>query len=148
MRHVHVHLHVADLAASTAFYRRFLGAEPVKEKPGYAKFLPAAAPLNLALSSGNATGQATISHLGLQLDTVEAVHEALSRAKASGLSVREEMGVECCYANQDKFWVRDPDGVEWEVYHLNFDVDEMESGAATADAACCAPAPVRIGLRR
>jgi len=37
--------------------------------------------------------------------------------------VREEMGVNCCHANQDKFWVQDPDGVEWEVYHLNYDID-------------------------
>jgi arsenate reductase len=47
----------------------------------------------------------------------------LARVKAAGLPVREEMGVDCCHANQDKFWVSDPDGVEWEVYHLNFDVD-------------------------
>jgi hypothetical protein len=33
------------------------------------------------------------------------------------------MGVDCCHANQDKFWVQDPDGVEWEVYHLNYDLE-------------------------
>jgi hypothetical protein len=32
--------------------------------------------------------------------------------------------VNCCYANQTKFWVIDPDGVEWEVYHVNFDLVE------------------------
>jgi hypothetical protein len=34
------------------------------------------------------------------------------------------MGVNCCHANQDKFWVQDPDGVEWEVYHLNYDLED------------------------
>jgi catechol 2,3-dioxygenase-like lactoylglutathione lyase family enzyme len=34
MSNVHVHLHVSDLDASRAFYERFLGASPVKEKPG------------------------------------------------------------------------------------------------------------------
>jgi len=34
------------------------------------------------------------------------------------------MAVNCCHANQDKFWVRDPDGVEWEVYVLNHDLEE------------------------
>src|SRR5262249_25116799 len=38
--------------------------------------------------------------------------------------------VNCCHANQDKFWVHDPDGVEWEVYHLNYDLeDEPGRGA-------------------
>jgi hypothetical protein len=41
MSSVHVHLHVSDLSASRAFHERFLGAPPVKVKPGYAKFLPA-----------------------------------------------------------------------------------------------------------
>jgi len=30
--------------------------------------------------------------------------------------VREEMGINCCYTNHDKFWVQDPDGVELEIY--------------------------------
>jgi hypothetical protein len=59
--------------------------------------------------------------------------------------VTEEMGVNCCHANQDKFWVKDPDGIEWEVYHLNYDLegDDAEaevrpSGLAmVAATACC-----------
>jgi catechol 2,3-dioxygenase-like lactoylglutathione lyase family enzyme len=35
MGNVHIHLHVSNLEASRAFYERFLGAEPVKVKPGY-----------------------------------------------------------------------------------------------------------------
>jgi catechol 2,3-dioxygenase-like lactoylglutathione lyase family enzyme len=56
MSNVHIHLHVSDLEASRVFYQRFLGAEPVKVKPGYVKFLPAFAPINLALSAGEAAG--------------------------------------------------------------------------------------------
>jgi catechol 2,3-dioxygenase-like lactoylglutathione lyase family enzyme len=54
MSNVHIHHHVSNLEASRAFYERFLGAEPVKVKPGYVKFLPAFAPINLALSAGEA----------------------------------------------------------------------------------------------
>ena len=64
--------------------------------------------------------------------------------KAAGLPVREEMDTNCCYANQDKFWVRDPDGVEWEIYHLNYDLEEEL--AATAPSTCCAPV-MQIGRR-
>ena len=112
MSNVHIHLHVSNLEASRAFYQRFLGVEPVKVKPGYAKFLPAFAPLNLALSEGEAGAGKTVDHLGFQIESREAVIALLGRVKASGFEVREEMDTTCCYANQDKFWVRDPDGVE------------------------------------
>ena len=67
----------------------------------------------------------------------------LARVKAAGLPVREEMGVNCCHANQDKFWVQDPDGVEWEVYHLNYDLEgEVErTPAEPADHAGPAARP-------
>jgi len=144
MSHVHIHLHVSNLEASRAFYERFLGAEPVKVKPDYVKFLPAFAPINLALSAGEAGPGKTVDHLGFQVESREAVITLLARVKASGLEVREEMDTTCCYANEDKFWVRDPDGVEWEVYHLNYDVDEDASAAG--GATCCTPlAKIKLG---
>lgn len=33
-----------------------------------------------------------------------------------GLLTRDEMQTSCCYAVQDKTWVRDPDGNEWEAF--------------------------------
>lgn len=145
MSNVHVHLHVSNLEASRAFYERFLGGQPVKVKPEYVKFLPAAAPLNLALSAAPAGRGGTVSHLGLQVDTKEQVRVLLDQAKGAGLPVREEMGTDCCYANQDKFWVVDPDGLEWEVYHLNYDLEDEEAGAASTT--CCTPL-ARISLGR
>src|SRR5262245_3093237 len=121
---VHLHLRVSDLAKSREFYRAFLGDAPVKEKPGYVKFLPEWAPVNLAISLGQAGAEGVVNHVGVQVDSPGAVTTHLNRAKAAGLPVREEMGVNCCHANQDKFWVRDPDGVEWEVYHLNYDLED------------------------
>jgi hypothetical protein len=56
--------------------------------------------------------------------------------------------VNCCHANQDKFWVEDPDGVEWEVYVLNHDIEEsagampLKGGLTVVKASgggCCAP---------
>jgi arsenite methyltransferase len=121
---VHLHLHVSDLEKSREFYQKFFGGAPVKERPGYCKFLPDWAPVNLALSPGRAAGEGMVGHVGIQVDTPPAVVAHLTRVKAAGLVVREEMGVNCCHANQDKFWVRDPDGVEWEVYHLNYDLED------------------------
>jgi catechol 2,3-dioxygenase-like lactoylglutathione lyase family enzyme len=121
---VHLHMHVSDLGKSQEFYRKFFGGAPVKEKPGYVKFLPEWAPVNLALSSGGHAGEGVVDHVGVQVDMPATVTAHLARVKAAGLPVREEIGVNCCHANQDKFWVQDPDGVEWEVYHLNYDLED------------------------
>jgi catechol 2,3-dioxygenase-like lactoylglutathione lyase family enzyme len=149
---IHLHLIVADLTRSAAFYELLFGT-PVKVKDGYRKFLPEFAPLNLALSERRAgvAAEGTVSHLGIQFETSEEVRAQLARVKSLGLPVREEVGVACCHANQDKFWVKDPDGLEWELYKINFDIEEAaappDSGCCpttTADAAnanqgCCAP---------
>ena len=121
---VHLHLHVSNLAKSREFYRHFLGDAPVKEKPGYVKFLPAWAPVNLALSEGTTASGGVIDHVGIQVESPQTVVAQLARVKSAGVTVREEMGVNCCHANQDKFWVQDPDGVEWEVYYLNYDLED------------------------
>jgi len=132
---VHIHIHVSDLDKSREFYGKFLGVAPVKERAGYVKFLPAFAPINLALSQGLPAGgsEGVVHHLGIQVDSTETVMAHLARVKAAGIPVHEEMGVNCCHANQDKFWVRDPDGVEWEIYHLNYDLPP-----AAAEVPCCA----------
>src|SRR5881628_2042193 len=143
---VHLHMHVSDLSRSRDFYEKFLGSDPVKVKQGYVKFLPEWAPVNLALSIGGHIGAGTIDHVGVQVDSVETVTAQLARVKAAGLAVTEEMGVNCCHANQDKFWVKDPDGVEWEVYHLNYDLEgeEVEKTrrptlAVVGGTSCCGP---------
>ena len=138
MSNVHIHLHVSDLETSRRFYERFLGAEPVNVRPGYVKFLPSLAPINLALSAGEAGAGKTVDHLGFQVETRDAVAALLQRVKSTGIPVREEMGSDCCHANQDKFWVRDPDGIEWEIYHLNYDLED-EAIPPTKDATCCTP---------
>ncbi len=141
---VHLHMHVSDLTKSREFYQKFLGADPVKVKPGYVKFLPEWAPVNLALSTGGPIGAGTIDHVGVQVDSVETVMAQLARVKDIGLAVTEELGVDCCHANQDKFWVKDPDGVEWEVYHLNYDLDVESVEASFA----CAPAMAQASLQQ
>lgn len=144
---VHLHLHVSDLGKSGEFYQKFFGRAPVKEKPGYFKFLPEWAPVNLALSQGRPAGEGPVDHVGIQVGSSEIVMAHLARVKAAGLPVREEMGVNCCHANQDKFWVKDPDGVEWEVYHLNYDLESSTHRGEPARIAlakapsCCAHEP-------
>ncbi|MBA3936163.1 MAG: VOC family protein [Planctomycetes bacterium] len=140
---VHIHLQVGDLAASVNFYRAFFGCEPVKLRPGYAKFLPAWGPVNLALSQAAISDRGSaISHLGLQLATPADLARQLQRVRAAGLPLRVETGVDCCHANSDKFWVIDPAGIEWEVYHLNYDLAASAAGTGCTPhgAISCCPA--------
>src|SRR5439155_25430271 len=116
---VHLHMHVSDLAKSRDFYEKFLGGDPVKVKQGYVKFLPEWAPVNLALSTGGPIGAGTIDHVGVQVDSVETVTTQLTRVKAAGLPVREEMGAGGGHANQDRSGGRVPEGVGWWVYNPN-----------------------------
>jgi catechol 2,3-dioxygenase-like lactoylglutathione lyase family enzyme len=129
---VHVHMTVSDLSKSRAFYEKFFGVAPVKVKPGYAKFLPGFGPLNLAISqAAPSEGRGHVDHMGIQVPSKDIVVREMERVKSAGLPVREEFSVDCCHANQDKFWVQDPDGVEWEVYVLNHDIED--GGACATD---------------
>jgi catechol 2,3-dioxygenase-like lactoylglutathione lyase family enzyme len=139
---VHVHMSVSDLQKSREFYEKFLGVAPVKVKPGYVKFLPAFGPLNLALSEAHPSSTGGhVNHMGIQVESQDVVVREMSRVKAAGLPVREEFSVDCCHANQDKFWVQDPDGVEWEVYVLNYD---LETRSADTTACCASPAEATV----
>ena len=55
-----------------------------------------------------------------------------------GLVPREEMQTTCCYALQDKAWVYDPDGNEWEVFVVLKD-NLSEEVQGVADKTCCTP---------
>jgi hypothetical protein len=73
---------------------------PVKVKPGYRKFLPAFAPLNLGLSTGPDAGSSwPAHHFGIQFETSVEVTGHLARLLAAGVTVREEMGVSCCHSS-------------------------------------------------
>ena len=137
---VHVHMAVSDLEKSREFYEKFFGVTPVKVKPGYVKFLPAFGPLNLALSQAHPSHPGGhVDHMGIQVESQDIVVREMERVKAAGLPVREEFSVDCCHANQDKFWVQDPDGVDWEVYVLNHDLEDEVSNVS----GCVSAQPMR-----
>ena len=113
----HVSINVRNVAKSIDFYRRMLGIEPSKVRTGYAKFDIQTPPLNLALNEVPPLHEAgALSHLGIQVGSTEDVLEMRQRWSEAGLITRDEMKTDCCYATQDKSWVHDPDGNEWEVF--------------------------------
>ena len=137
MSRVQLALNVTDIDAAVDFYGRLFGAEPAKRRPGYANFAIDQPPLKLVLIEAAEGG--TLNHLGVELADTEEVSVASDRLVTSGLKTREEMGVECCYALQDKVWVSDPDGAPWEWYTVLGDSTVMESNAdcCVGETACC-----------
>lgn len=113
----HVALNVINIEKSVAFYRAMFGIEPVKYKADYAKFDITNPALNLTLNLAEKvhTGGA-LSHLGIQVDSTQAVQAAIQRFQEAGLALFTEENTDCCYAIQDKVWVTDPDGNRWEVF--------------------------------
>jgi catechol 2,3-dioxygenase-like lactoylglutathione lyase family enzyme len=112
----HLALNVRDVAASTEFYKRMLGIEPSKVRQGYAKFDVHNPPLNLTLNEVAFKERGALSHLGIQVSSTEDVLAMRERWAEAGLLTRDEMQTNCCYAMQDKTWVHDPDGNEWEAF--------------------------------
>ena len=137
---VHVALNTPRFDESVRFYRTFLGLEPVKLKPGYAKFDVAEPALNLTLNASAEHGPGALNHLGIQVSSTAAVREAAERLKAQGLATFEEGEVDCCYALQDKVWVTDPNGYRWEVFVVKVGDTQPElTAAAAVEADACCP---------
>ena len=132
----HIAIHVRNVANSIDFYRKLFGIEPCKVRTGYAKFDVANPPLNFTLNEGAMEGRGGLSHLGIQVASTDGVLATRQLWQERGLLPRDEMKTECCYALQDKAWVRDPDGNEWEVFAV---LEDNLPEKAAAEKSCCAP---------
>ena len=129
-RKAHLSLNVRDVEQSIQFYRRMLGIEPSKVRTGYAKFDVQNPPLNLALNQAPVTSKGALSHLGIQVASTEDLPATRQRWNEAGLLTRDEMQTNCCFAVQDKTWVRDPDGKAWEVFVV------LEDNLAESSSSC------------
>jgi hypothetical protein len=99
-------------------------------------------PLNFSLNEMPFGERGALSHMGIQVASTEDVLAIRERWMREGLIPRDEMGTVCCYAVQDKTWVRDPDGNEWEAFVVLQDNLPEKPAASNSCCApgCCAPA--------
>ncbi|MFD7445804.1 ArsI/CadI family heavy metal resistance metalloenzyme [Streptomyces sp. NPDC059909] len=126
---------IPDLAESVAFYAKLFGTEPANLRDGYANFAIAEPSLKLVLIEGTAGEATRMDHLGVEVDTTEAVHAATTRLGEAGLATDVENDTTCCYALQDKVWVHGPGQEPWEVYVVKADADSL---AKQQGSTCCA----------
>lgn len=126
----HLALNVRDVEQSIEFYRKMLGIEPSKVRTGYAKFDVQNPPLNLTLNQRRFGERGALSHLGIQVGSTDDVLAMRQKWTDAGLTTRDEMQTNCCYAVQDKTWIQDPDGNEWEAFVV------LEDNLPTSDLCC------------
>ncbi|GAA2300588.1 ArsI/CadI family heavy metal resistance metalloenzyme [Nonomuraea roseoviolacea subsp. roseoviolacea] len=139
MSRVQLALRVGDLEGSIAFYAKLFGVEPAKRRPGYANFAIAEPPLKLVLLEGEQGQETVMDHLGVEVSSTGDVTAAAERLEQAGLVTFAENDTSCCYALQDKVWVRGPGAEPWEVYVVKADADTLgKSAAATATATATA----------
>lgn len=138
----HLALNVADVTKSIDFYSKMLGIEPSKVRDGYAKFDVQNPPLNLTLNQVDSVTRGALSHLGIQVASTDDVLTMRQNWVDSGLMTHDEMQTNCCYAIQDKSWVQDPDGNQWEVFVV------LQDNLAASPVCCTTtdtPVSVTIG---
>ncbi len=140
MKRLHVHVGVKDLNEAVRFYSAVFGAEPVKVKPDYAKWLLADPSLNFAISTRS--GAEGVNHLGIQVDDDGELTEIRERMKQAELGTFDEGETTCCYSRSDKTWTVDPAGVRWETYRNMADAEVYTPATVKTENAerrsCCA----------
>ena len=136
MSRVQLALNVSDLDEAISFYTKLFGTGPAKVRPGYANFAVAEPPLKLVLIEGAST-PGSLNHLGVEVESTREVATAASAFEVAGLATSAEEETTCCYALQDKVWVKGPDGMHWEVYTVLADADGV---GLAGDERCCTTA--------
>ena len=136
MKRIHIHIGVENLDESIRFYSAIFGAEPVKTKPDYAKWMLEDPRVNFAISTR--ASKNGVDHLGIQVDDNDELQEIRGRLEAADLAVFEEGETVCCYAKSEKSWVQDPAGIAWEAYRTMEDAQIFSSKLAVSVSACCA----------
>ena len=139
MKRFHVHIRVDDLKASIAFYERLFSAPPTRLESDYAKWMLDDPRVNFAISTRG--GQAGLDHLGFQTDSAEELLQLKDRAQNADMALIDEGETSCCYAQSDKHWITDPQGIAWEHFHTlgNIPVFHENQAAQASGAVCCAP---------
>jgi catechol 2,3-dioxygenase-like lactoylglutathione lyase family enzyme len=114
MKRLHVHVSVNDIDASVRFYTTLFAAQPVVLKNDYAKWMLEDPRVNFAISQrGAATG---IRHLGIQVEEKAELNQVYERLRRADAPVREDGATTCCYAESEKSWIADPQGIQWETF--------------------------------
>lgn len=139
---LHVALNVKSVETSRKFYEAMFGVAPAKVRPGYVKFEVVEPPVNLTLNEVPEVpkGPRQVSHFGVQVKSQTAIMEGAARFAKAGLKPVMEENTTCCYAEQNKVWLSDPDGNPWELFLVtNADAPVHSKSPKSPVTDCCVP---------
>jgi len=140
MKRFHIHVAVENIEKSVQFYSTLFGAQPIKLKDDYAKWLLDDPRLNFAISTRSEV--LGVNHLGIQVDNEAELTEITTRLKNADLRVYGEGETTCCYSESNKAWVRDPANIAWEAYQNMADAEVFGDDSnqdLDGGGACCEP---------
>jgi catechol 2,3-dioxygenase-like lactoylglutathione lyase family enzyme len=139
MKRLHVHVGVKDLSDSVEFYNALFGAEPVKLRSDYAKWMLDDPRVNFAISTR--AEKSGVDHMGIQVDDADELGALRDQMSQANISTHSDGETTCCYARSEKSWVEDPDGLAWEADHTMADAQIYSSNDAAVEVsgACCTP---------
>ncbi len=140
MKRLHVHIAVEQLDENIRFYSALFQTEPSVRQADYAKWMLDDPRVNFAISSRGA--KAGLDHLGIQVESGDELEGVNRNLAAAALPVEAQKQAACCYAESDKYWTVDPQGIPWEAFHTLgqipvFGQDEVVQ--VQPAKACCAP---------
>jgi len=141
MKRLHLHLSVDDLKANIHFYSALFKSEPQVVQRDYAKWMLDDPKVNFAISARGAPPG--LDHLGIQVESDAELTEMEVRLNEASLPVLEQKGTACCYAESDKYWTQDPQGIAWETFHTLGSIpvfgEKPSASAAENKTGCCPP---------
>ena len=144
MKRFHVHVAVDDLDKSVQFYKALFGVEPTVSKDDYAKWMLDDPRVNFAVSRRGDT--AGVNHFGIQVESDEELQEMREKLAQADQPVLDQPEAACCYAESNKHWVQDPQGIAWETFHtlssipvFGRDTQSSLGRIPVKAAACCVP---------
>ena len=151
MKRLHVHLSVSNLEASIEFYRALFNEAPSVVKGDYAKWMLEDPRVNFAISTKRA--ETGLDHLGIQVEDKEELNGVSENLKAARMQIIDSGKTTCCYAESEKAWVIDPQGIPWETFlttgeatQYGVDSSKVEQARNGFSSSCCSPAGDEILL--
>ena len=141
MKRMHVNVSVKDLDASIEFYNSLFASQPAVVKTDYARWMLDDPRVNFAITTRGE--QKGVDHLGIQVENDAELDEVYGRLQGAAAPVIEEGATTCCYAESEKSWIFDPEGIAWETFLTRgespvYGSDLVKHGKT--DAACGTPA--------
>ena len=160
MKRLHLHFRTGDLDRSVAFYTALFGEPPTRLEADYAKWLLDDPRAHVSVSSHDRADDAStgLDHVGVSIETEEALAAFAERLDGHA-ELMPEKQARCCYAQSNKYWLKDPQGTVWELFQTYASQEtygaepkpaagaqaEAKAGAAQTDEParkplCCGPA--------